>query len=219
MGLHLLLDQSNFVDRHLLFHGIWELDQVERLCKLVKEAQRVDQPTLFLDIGAHGALYSLLINERIECERIIAFEPVSSNLVQLRANLLLNDALSRVEVIEAAVGESEGVMRFVVAVDENRGRSRIMTGAVESGEKVIEVAVTMVDRVVDCRDTLIVAKIDVEGAELSVLRGMSKLLAQNRVILQIECNQRSVRDLDAALSPFGLRRVDEIGADYYYVNL
>lgn len=219
MGLYLLLDQSNFVDRHLLFKGIWELDQVERLCELVKEAQRVDQPTLFLDIGAHGALYSLLINERIECERIIAFEPVSSNLVQLRANLLLNNALSRVEVIEAAVGESEGVMRFVVAVDENRGRSRIMTGAVESGEKVIEVAVTMVDRVVDCRDTLIVAKIDVEGAELSVLRGMSKLLAQNRVILQIECNQRSVKDLDAALLPFGLRRVDEIEADYYYVNL
>jgi FkbM family methyltransferase len=56
-----------------------------------------------------------------------------------------------------------------------------MENDVNIGETVIDVNVTSIDRTVDYSGKLIVAKIDVEGGELDVIRGMEKTLTNNHV--------------------------------------
>ena len=55
MGALMLLDQRDKVDLHLLCGGFWEADRIEYLHKLILAA-RQGRRTVFLDIGAHGAL-------------------------------------------------------------------------------------------------------------------------------------------------------------------
>jgi FkbM family methyltransferase len=137
----------------------------------------------------------------------------------LRANLLMNNCLSRVQVFDKAVSDKEGSLGFVIATDKNRGMSRIMKGEVNIGETVIDVDVTSIDTTIDYRGKLIVAKIDVEGGELGVIRGMGKTLTNNRVILQIECNRGPLTDLRDLLSAFNVRLIKAIGEDYFFIKV
>jgi len=62
-------------------------------------------------------------------------------------------------------------------------------------------------------------KVDVEGAELQVLRGMSRFLAANKVVLQIETTPGTQQAVEELLHDAGYRALDRIGADAYYGNL
>jgi FkbM family methyltransferase len=219
MGVLLLLDQKNSVDGSLLFRGFWEPEQLKYLSNLILRHRREKEEVVFLDIGSHAGLYSIVLDSKINLDAILAFEPVPSNLAQLRANLLMNNCLSRIQVFDKAVSDKEGSLGFVIATDKNRGMSRIMENDINVGETVIDVDVTSIDRTVDYSGKLIVAKIDVEGGELGVIRGMEKTLTNNRVILQIECNRGPLTDLKDLLSAFDVRLIETIGEDYFFIKV
>ena len=218
MGVRMLLDQTSVVDRHLLLRGTWEAEQIGFLAELTRRQRGDGEKCVFLDIGAHGALYSLVLDRELGFDDIVAFEPAPVNLAQLRANLLLNECLDRVRVVEQAISDREGFATFVVGNARNRGHSRILGGEVGSGETTMKVATTTIDALLDWRGALVVAKIDVEGGELAVVKGMRGLLANNRAILQIERNTGALRDLTDALAPLGLNYVKSIDHDHYFVK-
>ena len=218
MGVRMLLDQTNVVDRHLLLRGAWEAEQIAFLAGLVRRHRKPGERCVFLDIGAHGALYALTLERELQFDEIVAFEPSPVNLAQLRANLLLNDCVGRVRVVEQAVSDREGRATFVVSNARNRGHSRIHGGDLASGEAMIEVATTTIDSLPGPRGALVVAKIDVEGGELAVLKGMGATLATNRVILQVERNTGALSDLVETLAPAGLTFLKSIDHDHYFVK-
>jgi FkbM family methyltransferase len=66
----------------------------------------------FLDIGANIGLYSCILLQNRCVPRAILFEPDRQNIVQLRANLLINGLLDSVELHEVALGDVEGRVRL-----------------------------------------------------------------------------------------------------------
>jgi len=218
MGAFLLLDQLNKVDMHLLCGGVWEPDRIHFLRDLIVQQRRSDEKVVFLDIGAHGALYLLVLDPYVRFDRMIAYEPEPSSLAQIRANLMMNDLVERVEVIPKAVSDEEGSSQFTIVEQGNRGESRIVEGASENRGHLINVSVTTVDATFSDIGVLLVAKIDVEGHENKVVRGMLNALRNNRVILQIEKNTDDLADLERSLRAIGVERVHSISQDHYFVK-
>ncbi len=96
--------------------------------------------------------------------RVVVFEPNGAVLDTLRQNLHLNGVGDRVEIVPKALGDSTGSARFFVRGDESSLYEPM--GDAEP----IKIDVVRADDLID--GPVDVVKLDVEGAELSALRGM-----------------------------------------------
>lgn len=134
------------------------------------------------DIGANIGLYTLVAAAK--GAQVYAFEPHVGNAARLLRNLALNQMTGQVQVITSALHEMDGFLPFNY-FKHNPGSSGSQLGntTLETGDQFTPVATELkyavtVDRLID--DGLItpanLIKIDVDGLELPILRGMRKLL-------------------------------------------
>jgi FkbM family methyltransferase len=140
-----------------------------------------------LDVGANVGLYALVAARAVgPGGRVFAFEPAPAAAALLAKNLRRNALQARVSIAHCAAGAEAGVLRLYVAgaSSENSAVSaRVHTAANRPCEE-LEVPVVTLDTF--CREHDLhpqVVKIDVEGWELAVLRGMPELLASELTIL------------------------------------
>ena len=122
--------------------------------------------TVFFDLGANVGFYSLLA-ARKGC-RVVAFEPLPSNLAFLRRHIVLNH-LTSVEVVEAAVCDRDGTAAF--AIDGHPSQTRL---ADAGGIFVLNVALDSLS--LPPPDVL---KIDIEGAEYDALCGGKETITKS----------------------------------------
>ena len=159
--------------------GIGELSELTRFTAACERLK----PDLFLDIGANIGLYSCILLRRRLVERAILFEPDRRNQVRLRANLLINGVLERVEIREVAAGAAPGRFRLVPGPETDIGLSRIAEDATHDG---YEVEVVRLDDALALAARTLAIKMDIERYERPALRGMTQLLRANRGLMQIE---------------------------------
>jgi FkbM family methyltransferase len=223
-GVNLLLDQLNLVDRVVLTRGYWEKKQLDYLLSVstkLRQTQQTQSSMLFLDIGSHWGLYSIVMKKHFPDIEVIAFEPEVVNHAQLLANLLINDMLSEAQVHRVAVSDHEGEI-YLTRPEHNRGVTHVTEGveSVPSRNAVVEkVRCLTVDSLLGTvKDTVIVAKIDVEGHEVSVLRGMARLLRDNQCLLQIESFPENMPMLENLMTEAGFSRLKTIDRDHYFTN-
>ncbi len=218
MGVFMLLDKSDKVDLNLLCGGFWEEDRIEYLKELVLKFRQKGQRAVFLDIGSHGALYSVVLNKYVNFDRIIAFEPEPVGVAQITANAMMNDIWDKLEIIQKAVSSSRGVSKFVVAHESNRGQSRLVGSHSHDFENIIDVDVISVDEFLKESNALLIAKIDVEGHEIEVIKGMKNTIRSNYIIIQVEINDFLSDAVEKLLEPLGVRLIHSIGQDYYFIK-
>jgi FkbM family methyltransferase len=123
-------------------------------------------PDRLVDLGANIGLASLWFARRYGCSSIIAIEPSPDNARLTRLNLEQNEV--RAEVIEAAVGPSDGTARFEEVDDSNRGHLYGTGGGREVSVVSME---TVLGRLPPGAEVDLV-KMDIEGGE-------GPLLAEN----------------------------------------
>ena len=152
--------------------------------------QSVVKPGMtFIDVGAHVGYYSLLAARQVGPEgKVFAFEPEPVNYSLLVKNVELNE-YQNISPIPEAVSSSNGFSTlFVSALDSGRN-SVFHHGLPENGS--VQVATTTLDAFLEERGwpKVDIIKIDVEGAELDVLGGMTELLRKSENLkLIIEFN-------------------------------
>jgi FkbM family methyltransferase len=149
-----------------------------------------------VDVGANHGLFSLEAAHFVgESGRIHAFEPAPATRPLLQENLAANDLDGLVRVFPHALGAVPGVARLRV----HHELSGLNTLAPEDitwnharlhADEVVEVPVRRLDdHAAEHRlEAIDFLKIDVEGYELSVLRGASGLLesrAVRRIMLEV----------------------------------
>ena len=140
------------------------------------------------DIGANIGYVSLSMSRRVgPAGRVIAFEPVPQNLELLRGNIA-NNALVNVEVLDVAASDTRGETKIRVA--ENFAMASLVWHRNESAAVEISIKTVVIDEMVQAGDLRAprFVKIDVEGAEGLVVRGMLRTLAAARPVLFIECS-------------------------------
>jgi FkbM family methyltransferase len=156
-----------------------ELDHETELLERLREIIRPGD-TLY-DVGANIGLISLLtaLHPSGASVRIHSFEPEPRNFAHLQRNLELNGLGDRVRAHAVALGAEKGEAVLHVRGAEGEGRHSIATDKGSSGS--IRVPLTTADEFArSVGEPPDIVKIDVEGAEGQVLRGMGNLLESGR---------------------------------------
>ena len=127
-----------------------------------------------MDVGANVGAYTLLFSTWAgPSGRVIAFEPSDASRSGLERHLRLNGLSDRVSVRAEAVAEATGTVSFKDAGSD--GDNRILASPRDDARVVPSVSVDDFCATHDLAPDLI--KIDVEGAELAVLRGARETIA------------------------------------------
>lgn len=219
LGLKLLLDDSSLVDKTVIQAGTWEPEQLAYMAELTERFRGFDRP-MFLDIGSYWGLYSLLAMKSGVFETQISFEADRTNFAQLQSNLFLNRAAGKVRAINKAVSEKEAVLKFRDSTTHPEG-NRAGASVLGWDEDYIGYPVDAVpiDSVVTDTGRHILMKLDVEGHEAPVLRGMAQTVANNKVVMQVEVFDQYHDQVFAEVEKLGLRVVHKIYPDHYLTNM
>jgi FkbM family methyltransferase len=128
------------------------------------------------DVGANIGYYSRLFAERVgQRGQVLAFEPDPRVLARLEQSVRI---LGNVTIVPVALADRDGVMRFRQGLDAVGATGQLIDGDRASAEAWIQVSALRGDSAV-ARGMAAppnVVKIDVEGFEAEVLRGLGALL-------------------------------------------
>lgn len=167
----------------------------------------LDTGDIFYDVGANKGRYTLASCAITGAENVYAFEPHPTNYSVL-SKLLSRGLVSQSKLFDVALYDENKEM----PMKENMN----ITGKAYLGEGTERVEVRTADSI-DIPPPNIV-KIDVEGAELRVLKGMeSKLRESNDVKIFIEVHRKAMKErfgdtegeLIDYLTSLGFRKEDE----------
>jgi FkbM family methyltransferase len=202
---------------YLAFRGPLEPGVTHLFRRLVRPGMVV------VDVGAHFGWYTLQAARLLAGQgKVYSFEPTPETFALLRENVQLNGFL-----------ESGVVQLRPVALWDQRGRARLtrdprdsthntLFGAVD-GTEVIEVETWTLDEALAEERRVDVVKIDAEGAEARILRGMRRTLEANpaiRIILEFAPSHlkragedpvaftREIREVGLSIA-----RIDDVSGD------
>jgi len=166
-----------------LFVRAFEVDERAFVARFVTAGMTV------VDVGANAGLYAVISAKRVgPGGRVVAFEPSPRELSQLRTHLRLNRC-SNVTIEEVALGEAEGQGNLLIVDEFQTGcNSFHLAEAEAAGTHPLTVPIRTLDSYYRqgklTRVDLI--KIDIEGAELSALRGGAQVFRELRPVLLCE---------------------------------
>ena len=191
------LKSTNFIEEEILKNPQeWESD----LRLIFKNT--ISKGSIVLDIGANIGAHSLLFSKLVgENGQVYAFEPIFYNLMKLNLNKHLNDA-KNIEIINLAVSEFTGEVEIfeVVENEYHLGSSSLYKNEYLStlNKKLLKnkiIKSISLDDFVESRNIKVdFIKMDIEGGELSALKGCKKLLNHKPKLL-IEYNSDRIKYL------------------------
>ena len=160
-----------------------------------------------LDIGAHVGIFTLAAAKRVGANgRVYAFEPTPATADVLERHVAMNGWQDRVESVRAVVSDADGVVPFFtyrksMAASLNREILEVMAPEhLETPAERIDVPSVTLDSF--CRSHEIkpaVIKMDVEGAELLVLRGAREVLLKHRPSILCEIHPPQIKKVGGSL--------------------
>jgi FkbM family methyltransferase len=182
-GLKVSLRYRETLGWSTLLFGPFECHEMQYVANYLRSGDTV------LDVGANVGLYTVAMAGAVGNEgKVIAVEPMPENLAMMWRNLKANQ-LNTVQAFACAVGDADGQAQLHLAndsaypslleVEEHRGTGRSLT-----------VRLRRLDDIwTECGQPKVrFIKLDVEGAELSALKGAPGLLRTSRPAMLLEAN-------------------------------
>lgn len=182
----------------------------------------------FFDIGANAGYFSLVASKIVgDGGRVYAFEPEEDNYSRMSKNISGNNLLN-IHAFKYALSDTEGATQLYINPNNEGGHSLLPN----ENQKTVSTTSIIFDTWV--RDVgsknMRLAKIDVEGFELSVLKGMERTLKSEsffELICEVRRNQKVVGDymlglgyrtyeLRADGTPFPVKDISKLKRDFLF---
>ena len=193
-----LMEEDIFTERAI--NNNWEPKTVKWLKNNLKAGQT------FVDVGAHIGLYTVLASKLVgDTGKVYAFEPSTKCYETLIKNINLNNC-NNVSAFKLGLSDknmmsrlyrptSNYIQQFIQDVVESKnelgGLVKYNSQDVLNSNNFENIVLNRLDSILDSSPDVI--KIDTEGAELLVLKGMGNLLCDVKNII-IEEHSSNVRD-------------------------
>jgi FkbM family methyltransferase len=179
-GAKMLLNLNDAVQRHIFIYGYYEPVETKFWLHYSKK-----QNVIF-DIGANVGYYSLIAATQLPKGRIFAFEPITKTYNRAKKNIELNK-FTNIELNQLAMSATNGQLSLNIGNVHNWGMSSINTHDHLSGETQVVTCKTVDSFIRDKNlQELNLVKIDVEGSEMEVLKGMQTTLQTLKPTLLVE---------------------------------
>ena len=165
------LDIRESIERKTYFKKCYEK---ERMNFLIDQFKKINSK-VFIDVGAYIGFYSIILAKYFN--KVFSFEPQIRNFSVLVKNISRNNLDNK--IISHNYGLSDenkelyGYSRKKRRLLQSSGFS-LMQGDNE------KVSIIIGDNLLNFRDEILTIKIDVEGFEVNVLRGIKNILKDNK---------------------------------------
>lgn len=174
-GARFAVDTRDLIQRYLYLFGVWEPHMTRWLRSRLKPGDT------FIDVGANIGYFSVLASRLVGDEgRVVAIEASPAFHHRLLQHVRLNQCRN-VRAVNGAVSDRRRTLTFLLASSANMGANSIVPydGPTESSFEMEAQPLPELleaDEIARAR----VIKIDVEGAEGPVVRGMAAMLDRLR---------------------------------------
>ena len=201
------------IENEVFWSGLFGKWEGQSLRLWVAAAHRA---RVILDVGANSGLYSLAAKTIAPAATVVAVEPIERIRERLRTNVELNGF--DIGIVPRALSDRDGTGTMLDTGQELELRATLdPEGVVLHGERSRPVSVPIARL-----DTLVgsgaipepdLLKIDVEGHEAAVLRGMPAVLDKRpRIVLEVHSDEVAIQ-VGEILEPLGypMYRIDHDG--------
>lgn len=178
-GLRFSGNTSAWIDWSVYYLGAYAAEELQLLSDIVARLRPLRETVTVYDVGANVGNHTLRLS--LVADRVIAFEPDPVNGARLARHVERN-RLANVQVFDCALGERSGEARIANFMEGNHGAAQVVSAGgqairMERGDDLVaRHALPRID----------VLKIDVEGAERDVLRGLRQTLVRDRPVILFE---------------------------------
>lgn len=187
-GQGMTIVYPEYVSGMLGRHGFFEYDVTTALMDVLEPGM------VFLDVGSHFGFYSLLASTAVgPTGQVHAFEPVPDTFAVLKENA---DRRPNIQCHNLAVYSEPKTLDFWVQDLWNSSVNFVVNDACQLDDphvrpgRLRRVEAIKLDDFANQHGDVDVVKLDVEGVEGPVLRGMSQLLARRKPIISMEVGDR-----------------------------
>lgn len=166
--------------------GIYEPKVVRVLCRYLRDGDTC------IDVGAHLGYFTVLMARLVGAKgKVHAFEPMPETFEALQQNIRLN-GLTNVCPERVAAGSTDSPVFLISSATQKLSWTPSVSGCSIEGERnYLSVSAVSLDHYFEekkLRPNFM--KIDVEGEELSVLRGAQRTLVTARPVVFVEVHDR-----------------------------
>ena len=177
--------------------GRYEHDALDLIKDYILKSGRIDPTSCALDIGANIGNHTLFFAEYFK--HVFAFEPNPRAYKLLEFNVFSRN----ISALNYGLSDKNSMMRFQVSA-ANIGGSKILENNDDAIDgEVINVEVRCLDDLVEMADANIsLIKIDVEGHELSVLKGARGIIERDDPIIPFEQGIDEISEGSSAVIDF-----------------
>jgi FkbM family methyltransferase len=221
-GMRILVrnPRRSLIGRSIYFRGLWEPEATQFISLKIKSGMTV------LDIGADIGYYTLLFAKLVGSKgRVFSFEPIPKAKWYLDKNIEMN-GLNNVRAFNFALFDKAGI----ACLEDPFTQSKINPSKKTLSENDIQVEMKVFDewKLKEEIDQIDWVKLDVEGAELNVLRGMKSALQSYHPGILIEVHPQQLESFGFSssaviefLSEFGyqIEPVDKPRIDFSQGNI
>jgi FkbM family methyltransferase len=193
---------------HLCLDGFWESWITIAMARVLKPGW------CCVDIGANYGYYTLIMADAVgSAGRVLAVEPQPQLAELLRSTLEVNGFHHHTTVLQKAITDTVS-RKTPLVVPRHRVGSATLHREATAADDVVEVETVTLDQITADWPRVDLIKIDAEGAEESIWRGMRETLARHQgitIIMEMNCSryanpQAFMREILGA--GFPLRHID-----------
>lgn len=190
-GVFFYLKPYSYIDAIVLKEGYYESEIIVALQPFMVPG------VVVWDIGANFGLHGVTLQALYPESQIVAFEPLEGLRRRIQENARCNDI--EIDVHQWALSNVCGLAPFYSDREQTSGRSSLLQWDATALNQTLKVETRRADTLLEATDIPFpnILKLDVEGAELLVLQGFGKALADTRLkVMVFEANRDMLHTQD-----------------------
>ena len=218
-NFHFYLDFLDPVDRQIILYKNYEQDSVSFLESKMQKNNFAN----FLDIGSNSGYYSFYFARTFKNLKIFAFEPNLDAYNKFQKTLVKN-SFKNIEVFNFGLSNVNDKVKMITWFKHGiaKTNSTLLDSSHDiTNSKIFETNLKVGDEVIQIFDQKVIMKIDVEGHELNVLKGLNNTLVKNKCMILIEIGDEKFEKVNNYLVDKNFRIIfkSKYRLDYIYSNL
>lgn len=185
-GLKYKGNLNNNIDANVFFYGAFEKPLLfflrDTLNALITETPKA----IFMDIGANVGHHSIFLSKF--ASQVLAFEPYPKVNMQFKQQIAHNN-ISNIQIFETGLSDRRETLNYYAPTGNNEGigsfdESSIGKGNTSYGKLELQEGDQVIES--DSWKNIKLIKIDVEGFEKKVIKGLSRTIEEERPVIVCE---------------------------------